>query len=196
MALNDLGIAYPLGTDEFSPQADMKALADSLRGRAIVPVANTAERADKAAALSPSAANPLIVFRASATAGRELEYTTDGATWQVVDVSFDVWQSLQPESGWRGGSNIEWAREGRVAFVNLAITSSSNANTNGMTVGILPTAVRPSRTLYFAGYTQQNGYTPFRIDVLSTGHINATYQTGGDMSMGRVLRGTLVFTTR
>lgn len=54
-----------------------------------IPVANTTDRAQvlsdlSAAGITPDADEPVFVFRADAGAGRELEYTTDGANWWTV----------------------------------------------------------------------------------------------------------------
>jgi hypothetical protein len=50
----------------------------------LVYVRTGAERDALAAALAPTAESPLLVFRGDAGAGRELEYTTDGASWTTV----------------------------------------------------------------------------------------------------------------
>ena len=62
------------------------ALTALQTGRAAtVKVANVTQRAAALAAHgTPSTSNPLIVFRANAGAGRELEYTTDGSTWRTI----------------------------------------------------------------------------------------------------------------
>jgi hypothetical protein len=84
MATNPLGLEYPEGADAFQPHTDIQALADSARGRVIVPVASEAVRDALETALPPSTAEPLYVFRADAPAGREIEYTTDGTTWRTL----------------------------------------------------------------------------------------------------------------
>jgi hypothetical protein len=84
MATNPLGLEYPEGADSFQPHTDIQALADSARGRVIVPVASEAERDALETALPPSTSLPLYVFRADAPVGREIEYTTDGTTWRTL----------------------------------------------------------------------------------------------------------------
>lgn len=84
MATNPLGLEYPEGADSFQPHTDIQALADSARGRLIIPVASVAARDSLETALPPSASEPLYVFRADAPAGREIEYTTDGTTWRTL----------------------------------------------------------------------------------------------------------------
>ena len=55
----------------------------------VVPVASATERTQlvadlTAAGVGPTAARPLFVYRADATAASEVEYTRDGATWRTV----------------------------------------------------------------------------------------------------------------
>lgn len=47
-------------------------------------VADTSERAAKALAFAPSNTKPLYVHRGDATSGFNLEYTTNGTTWDTV----------------------------------------------------------------------------------------------------------------
>ncbi|WP_087507935.1 hypothetical protein [Cellulomonas iranensis] len=84
MARNTIGVEVPAGTDAFDPQGDMVELGGSLAGRVVVPVTNVADRAQVAAALSPTPATPLYVHRADAPVGLELERTIDGTTWVAV----------------------------------------------------------------------------------------------------------------
>lgn len=61
-------------------------LAKSIRD--VIPVADTTARGQlitdlTTAGIGPSTSNPVFVFRADATVGREVEYTTDGSTWRV-----------------------------------------------------------------------------------------------------------------
>lgn len=89
MATNELGVTIPAGGDVFDPQGDMVSLANSLKSRVVVPVANTTERDALAAAISwtPTAEEPLRVSRGDADPGRELEYTTDGTNWFALMVA-------------------------------------------------------------------------------------------------------------
>lgn len=89
MATNELGMTVPAGGDPFDPQGDMVTMADSLRSKVVVPVANTTERDALTAAISwtPTAEEPLRVSRGDADPGRELEYTIDGTTWSALMVA-------------------------------------------------------------------------------------------------------------
>ena len=84
MATTPTGVTVPAGTDVFDPDGDMRDLATSLEGRIIVPVPNTAARDALAAALAPSATEPLYVHRHDAPAGGRLEVTIDGLTWRSI----------------------------------------------------------------------------------------------------------------
>lgn len=81
MASTETGVHYPSGTDEFAPHIDDQEQAESLNGRIIAPVANVTDRNALAAALAPSASEPLFVKRAD-SAG--FEYTTNGTKWHAV----------------------------------------------------------------------------------------------------------------
>lgn len=103
MASNDLGVHYPLGTDEFAPHLDIEQTADSLQGRVVVPVANTTERASVASALSPSASEPLYVWRTDARDGFQLEVSTNGTTWATANrTSRDGAQDLMQSGSYVG----------------------------------------------------------------------------------------------
>lgn len=86
MASSEGGVTVPAGTDPFDPQGDMVALANSLKSRIVVPVANTTERTALAAAISwsPSSEEPLRVNRADAAVGLRDEISYDGTSWTAV----------------------------------------------------------------------------------------------------------------
>lgn len=95
MAVTATGIEVPAGSDPFDPAGDMVDLANSLRSRIVVPVANATERSALIAAIdwTPSSAEPLRVWRANAAVGWQEEITTDnGVTWLSVRAVAD--------SGW------------------------------------------------------------------------------------------------
>lgn len=98
MATDTRGHTVP-AADDAPARSDLLDLSLSLRDP--IPVASTTARAqlitDLAAltpAITPSASNPVFVFRADARAGSELEYTTDGTTWRAVNA-----QSIQIDEG-------------------------------------------------------------------------------------------------
>lgn len=81
MATNDRKHTI-LGEPEQPSRAALNAMLASVND--IVPVANTTDRATTAAALGPTTSRPLVVYRADAAPGHEIEITTDGSTWWVI----------------------------------------------------------------------------------------------------------------
>lgn len=81
MATDARGHTVPDGTSA-PHRGDLLDLSLSVRD--IIYVGNTTERASAATALVASATNPVYTHRADAPAGRELEVTTDGTTWQTL----------------------------------------------------------------------------------------------------------------
>lgn len=81
MASTATGLVVPAATDDFVPQVDLVALAQSMRSRIIVPVPNASGRDTLVTAISwtPSTLEPLRVWREDL--GIE-EYTTNGSTWR------------------------------------------------------------------------------------------------------------------
>ncbi|MFJ4173984.1 hypothetical protein [Microbacterium sp. NPDC089696] len=98
----------PTGGEQSISRATIyQAFANSIHD--VVPVANTTERGQVVAALTaaglpPSAANPLIVYRADAPGLHKLEINTGGALWLGADGSMrfadsaalDTWTATNP----------------------------------------------------------------------------------------------------
>lgn len=147
MALNDLGIEVPQGTDLFNPDGDMRDLGESMAGRIIVPVANTTERATLVANYPPSTSRPVFVYRADATQGQRVEYTVDGVTWLSLRSNLDdnPWTTLTAINGWTAGTGSnapQVRRTGDIVFFKGSFFGGT-ANTQATT---LPTWARPSFT--------------------------------------------------
>jgi len=85
MAVTPTGLVVPVGSEAFDPATDITDLATSLTGRIMVPVANVSARNALYAAVGASASKPLVVFRADAPPGQQVEYTTDNTTWRPVN---------------------------------------------------------------------------------------------------------------
>lgn len=154
MATTPTGITVPAGTDPFDPDGDMRDLAGSLEGRIIVPVANKDERAAVAAAVSPTAAEPLLTWRTDAPAGARLETTEDGATWRTIAAQtapIDLplltgWSAYSPFAVPRlqvAGNRVTLigGMVGRSAAANLtALQEYQLAGPGAVPVGMLPPA--------------------------------------------------------
>lgn len=85
-------------------------------------VADATARAALATAFSPSASNPLYVWRADATSGREIERTTNGTTWQVMAAGVPGLFIVTPISV--AGSGV--ALSGAQAVMTAATSASLN----------------------------------------------------------------------
>lgn len=93
MALNKRKHTVPAGS-EVPARAAILGAFESVND--IVPVANTTERAAVATAIAPSTSRPLVVWRADAPAGQNLETTTNGTTWATIkagDVAGKMWRT-------------------------------------------------------------------------------------------------------
>lgn len=125
MALNDIGLEVPAGTDMFDPDGDMRALGISLMGRVIIPVANTAEKDALATLLNPTPANPLYVHRADAPVFARLEWTDDGGTtWRGIYGGAVGWVDCPKVAGWAGTCVAKMV--GRVIEIRADLTSGPN----------------------------------------------------------------------
>ncbi|MFF2621308.1 hypothetical protein [Oerskovia jenensis] len=85
MATTPTGLDVPAGTDPFDPDGDLRALGASLAGRIIVPVPNKTAREALAAAVTPTASEPLYVHRTDGGPSGALERTIDGTTWTSLE---------------------------------------------------------------------------------------------------------------
>ena len=135
-SVNSQGVyEYDVTDNEIGPvllNRQSAALTNLFTGRAnTVRVANVSQRA---AALAdhgaPSTSNPLIVFRADAGAGRELEYTTNGTLWHTVDANEPEdtgWVNIPTASYVQG--NVRARRVGDLVNLQFAGTMTISANT-------------------------------------------------------------------
>lgn len=146
MASTPLGIAYPIGSDEFAPHIDMKGIADSLEGRIIVPVANTTARAALVAAVTPSVTEPLYVERQDAPAGQQVEYTTDGTNWITLAGQMNG-TPITFSSGWASAAGTENSvrlrLNGRQVFVYGSAQRQASGTGAGSNILTLPPAFAP-----------------------------------------------------
>lgn len=144
MVTTALGLNVPAGTDPFDPQVDIGDLATSLEGRVIVPVANVAARTALVAAVTPSVAEPLYVFRADAPAGLQLEMTTDGTAWAAMTQGpFMPYAAtlvgFSPGTAGGAVNRTEWRREGMLVRVRYQFVFGTNGTipgAGGVTVSV------------------------------------------------------------
>ena len=89
------GVLFYQDSDNFTPPASLNLAQSNLSdllssGVRFKRVANTTARSALVTSIglaNITTANPLHVWRADATAGRQYEYTTDGTTWNVLVTS-------------------------------------------------------------------------------------------------------------
>jgi hypothetical protein len=116
----------------------------SLTVNDIVPVANATERGQIAAQLTdagfaPSAARPLYVSRADASAGAQLEYTTDGTTWHIAAPYRGLLRYSLPTTS-SGFTSTAWSTGlGSIAVAGTAIRVKMSGRVNTDTAGALYT---------------------------------------------------------
>lgn len=80
-------VRTPAGSDAYALTNDLRLMGDSVR--TFVPVSNVTERAAVVTAMTAAsrpvtANNPLVVIRADAPTGAEVEYTLNGTVWAVL----------------------------------------------------------------------------------------------------------------
>ena len=135
----------PDSSDNYALTTDLAATADSiqdaitaLRGNnaPTVRVANVAERTTALADHgTPTSSNPLIVFRADAGAGREIEYTTNGTTWRSLVAEEDTGWVNVPTASNTSGTFIARKLGDLVSIkANVSVTISANTTTTIATV--------------------------------------------------------------
>ena len=99
------GVLFYQDSDNFTPPASLNLAQSNLSdllssGVRFKRVANTTARSALVTSIglaNITTANPLHVWRADATAGRQYEYTTNGTTWSVYGNTDTGWVQLSPE---------------------------------------------------------------------------------------------------
>lgn len=106
MYADNEGVMYLEDTDSISP---LNATLNTLQAATsdvissttrIFPVANVTARDALVSKYPPTTARPLVVWRSDAAAGAQLEYTTNGTTWNPVVPAPPAWQSLNLAGTW------------------------------------------------------------------------------------------------
>jgi len=189
-------VRTPAGSDAYALTTDLRLMGESVRS--FVPVASTSERDAVVAAMSTagrpvSVANPLVVVRADAAEGTEVEISTDGTTWRTIGTEA-VANIASFGTGWSstGSGHVPRVRRrGNQVFLYGAVTLAPGGSfSNILTV---PTAFRPpNNATRFIGASPFNpaGGTPgVRALVLSNGVVSAIadYGINGTGNAGAVL---------
>ena len=158
------GVLFYQDSDNFTPPASLnlaQANLSSLIGNnpRFRRVANITARNALAASIglaNISKANPLLVWRADAADGKQLEVTTNGTTWDFYETGYDTgWVTLSS-----GTVNVSARRVGMVVTVrlDLALTGLTDnvVNINGG-APLLPPDMRPVAQVFGVGLADQPG---------------------------------------
>ena len=152
------GVLFYQDTDSFTPPASLnlaQANLSSLLGESprFKRVANTTARTALVSSIGLSNItpdNPLLVWRADAAAGSQLEYTTNGTTWNVIVTNAYLaaqdtgWVAATLRPGFTGYLRVR--RIGLIVHMESAVTGSLTANTTtglaDIPVGFRPTSIQ------------------------------------------------------
>lgn len=126
--------------------------------RDVIPVANTTARSQLitamgAAGQGPSASNPVLVFRADATAGLNHEYTTDGTTWRVLRAVDTGWVDISSglASGFTGAVQVRNLNDMITVRCSNVVGAFPEKSTS-TTFLTIPTEYTPATNLLGAAY--------------------------------------------
>ena len=152
------GVLFYQDSDNFTPPASLNLAQSNLSnllaaGVRFKRVANTTARSALVtsiglANITPD--NPLLVWRADAATGLQLEYTTNGTTWAASLTDSYMPDTSQPtmngfvghfEAGW-GGLTIR--REGRLVIINGLVVNGASWS-QGAVCGVVAAELRPPR---------------------------------------------------
>lgn len=177
MATTAEGLVVPSGSDAFDPQGDIVALATSVQSRMVIPVANSAARSALVSAISwtPSSTQPLIVWRADATSGRELEVTTNGSSWRVLNNADTGWLIPTLANSW---SSLNSNRQVRYRLQNGVVRLKGvAAGGSTTTIFTLPTGFRPLQDWRVLQQSGDSGTTAVSVVISPAGVVAAATGT-------------------
>lgn len=136
------GVLFYQDTDNYTPIQTALNLAQSnlsnlLSGKPrFERVANTAARAALVTSIGAgniSKANPLLVWRADAADGLQLEYTTNGSTWRTIadkeyyDSQDTGWVDVPLASGFTATAPVQVRRIGKVVYWRGRVSRTAGA---------------------------------------------------------------------
>ena len=159
------GVLFYQDSDNFTPPASLnlaQANLSSLIGNntRFRRVANITARDALAASIGTvniTPDNPLLVWRADAATGRQLEVTTNGTTWNFYETGYDTgWLSLSQ------GTVKVWARRyGGAATVHIDMAGLTRMTDNVVNINggapLLPPDMLPPHQVFGTGLADQPG---------------------------------------
>ena len=148
------GVLFYQDSDNFTPPASLnlaQSNLSSLLGESprFKKVANTTARTALVSSIglaNITPANPLLVWRADAAAGSQLEYTTNGSTWNVLVTNEYLaaqdtgWVNAPLRSGFTGFLRVR--RIGSVVTMASSVAGTWTANT-ATGIADVPVGYRP-----------------------------------------------------
>ena len=146
-------------------------------------VANVAGRTNIFTAVGPgSTANPVMVWRADAPAGRQLEYnvTSNNATanWHYVPTSQDDtgWVNCTIDgAGWVNAETVQVRNKGGIVYVRGSVHNSTATPNTFHNIGSVPAGFIPARRTAFSATLNTSANLFIRIE--TSGAINAGWYT-------------------
>ena len=160
------GVLFYQDTDSFTPPASLnlaQSNLSSLLGESprFKKVANTTARTALVSSIglaNITVDNPLLVWRADAAAGSQLEYTTNGTTWEVFVTSEYLaaqdtgWVNVTINgSGWTNVSSepVQVRRIGKHVYMRGSAHNSTLTQGTTVTMGNVPAEFRPPQRVAF-----------------------------------------------
>ena len=145
------GVLFYQDSDNFTPPASLNLAQSNLSdllssGVRFKRVANTTARTALVSSIglaNITVNNPLFVWRADATAGFRLEYTSNGSGWHTVVTSEQDtgWQSVALAAGYTGTAAVR--KQGNRVYVRWSCSTSFAANAAALPLFTVPVGYRP-----------------------------------------------------
>lgn len=192
MTLTSIYNIYSPGVaDGYPNSVQLGAMAQSVDNAlqatfgASVPVWHVADITERAAKWA-EVGSPCVVFRDNATPGTQIEYSTDGSTWHVMDTRIitATGSSVFTPAGSRTLNSANAIRSRGVVTINMSVGNSGIANgEQNTTIGTLATDFWPVGTFgSFVAWMGSGGVCTGLIDA-STGVVSVRWSseanTGG-----------------
>lgn len=178
------GVIFPLPEDQHDWHNDIRRLAQTAKGipaASSLAAANALTSAAADAGVPATTLNPIIVYR---TDTKSIQSTTDGTTWDRVDLGDTGWVTLTKGAGFGAGS-VSYRKKSGVGYLSFDLdigTASSTA-----VLATLPTSARPEMRISGRG----EGPDDMRFLVQANGQVNV-FWTGSPAS-NVTIRGSVAF---
>ena len=153
------GVLFYQDSDNFTPPASLNLaqsnlsslISNSPRFRRVANLTARSALVTSIGLANITPDNPLLVWRADAATGRQLEYTTNGSTWRTLADKeyYDAqaaaqdtgWQSVALASGYTGTAGVR--KQGNLVYVRWSCSTSFAANAAALPLFTVPVGYRP-----------------------------------------------------